>query len=147
MGDYDLKGFKNLTDDVKQTIVVVSATSMVSERQLHVILIDDRLAKRIECIDAALSAETDRVLGFSDELIDAFSYLCGAAAHDVRSHLVQSASVQAIYINPTSPLGREWFSSPPLPSNPLLPLRGRVYHCSLLINTPSPRRPGANPKP
>ena len=49
--------------------------------------------------------------------------------------------------NPTSPLGREWFSSHPLPSNPLLPLRGGVYHCSLLINTPSPRRPGANPEP
>ena len=30
-------------------------------------------------------------------------------------------------LNPTSPLGREWFSSHPLPSNPLLPLRGGVY--------------------
>ena len=49
--------------------------------------------------------------------------------------------------SPTGPLGREWFSTPPLPSNPLLPLRGGVYHCSLLINTPSPRRPGANQDP
>ena len=34
----------------------------------------------------------------------------------------------ALLHNPTSPLGREWFSSPIFPSsNPLLPLRGGVY--------------------
>ena len=34
----------------------------------------------------------------------------------------------ALLHNPTSPLGREWFSSPIFPSsNPLLPLRGEVY--------------------
>ena len=32
------------------------------------------------------------------------------------------------FTNPTSPLGREWFSEPVFPSsNPLLPLRGGVY--------------------
>ena len=45
------------------------------------------------------------------------------------------------------PFGREWFRESALSSTPILPLRGGVYHCFLFINTPSPRRPGANPEP
>ena len=45
---------------------------------------------------------------------------------------IAAPDVAARSASPTSPLGREWFSSPPLPSNPLLPLRGGVSP------TPSP---------
>ena len=64
---------------------------------------------------------------------------------EIQQYSIQSECVTR---NPTSPLGREWFSEPVFPSSSsLLPSRGGVNHCSLLINTPSPRRPGANQEP
>ena len=65
------------------------------------------------------------LLGFADAA--ATSTVEKLHGVDVATQLWNELQCDEDVLNPTSPLGREWFSSHTLPSNPLLPLRGGVY--------------------
>ena len=94
---YYLSGFSNMTPAIMRTAIICALTAGVSETGLGMVLKDNRLARILPALTAAVAAERDLVLDFPLGAYEVLSGLCDSSGSSLASQCSMSVIVQLGY--------------------------------------------------
>ena len=113
---YYIQGFGQMSQKVRELMVLVACSGRLSENFVALLLEDDRLPLRLPLIDETLAKDQEYIANLPDFILSEFSVLCGVPSRKLRSSIMERVLIQRGYLEvrlkevrqpPWSLLGRD----------------------------------------